>query len=435
MANSNSSSTRLATPLSLRANFSWTFIGNMVYAACQWGMLMVLAKLGTPEMVGQFSLGLAVTAPVIMFANLQLRGVQATDAKREYEFGDYLALRIISTLLALVVIAGIVLFSGYRTETALVILTIGLAKAFEAMSDVYYGLFQQRERMDRIAQSMMIKGPISLLAMSLGVWLTGSVVWGAIGLATMWGLLLLLYDMRSARLIQRVSAEAITLIPRWQRRTLAQLAWLALPLGIVMALISLNSNIPRYMIESRWGEATLGIYAALAYLMVAGGKVTTALGQSASPRLSQYYAAHNTKAFKRLLLRLVGIGTLLGIGAVLVSIIAGKTLLTLFYTPEYAAQNDVFVLLMVASGLSYVASFLGYGMTAARYFRAQAPLFVVVVATTGLTSLWLIPQHGLHGAAFALMASLIVQIVGSAGIVLHALNQNPAAQENPPYAG
>ncbi|MGI6375285.1 MAG: hypothetical protein ACOX3S_04670 [Anaerolineae bacterium] len=25
--------------LSLRANFSWTLVGNVVYAACQWGML------------------------------------------------------------------------------------------------------------------------------------------------------------------------------------------------------------------------------------------------------------------------------------------------------------------------------------------------------------------------------------------------------------
>ena len=52
--------------LSLRANFSWTFMGRVVYVGCQWGMLTVLAKLGSPEMVGRFSLGLAVTAPIIL---------------------------------------------------------------------------------------------------------------------------------------------------------------------------------------------------------------------------------------------------------------------------------------------------------------------------------------------------------------------------------
>jgi len=33
-----------------------------------------------------------------------------------------------------------------------------------ALSDVIYGLLQQHERMDRIAQSMMIKVPLSLEA-------------------------------------------------------------------------------------------------------------------------------------------------------------------------------------------------------------------------------------------------------------------------------
>lgn len=124
-------------PLTLRRNFSWTFVGNFVYAACQWGMLVVLAKLGTPEMVGQFTLGLAVTAPVIMFTNLQLWAVLVTDAKNEYIFGDYLGLRLFMTGLALAIIIGITLVAGYRWETSLVILLVGLSKAVESISEVF----------------------------------------------------------------------------------------------------------------------------------------------------------------------------------------------------------------------------------------------------------------------------------------------------------
>src|SRR5580700_4270976 len=88
-------------PRSIRANFAWTLAGYAVYAGCQWGMLVALAKLGTPAMVGQFALGLAATAPLLMFANLQLRTVLATDTRGEYAFSDYLGLRLSSTLLAL----------------------------------------------------------------------------------------------------------------------------------------------------------------------------------------------------------------------------------------------------------------------------------------------------------------------------------------------
>src|SRR5262249_33512279 len=89
---------------SLRANFSWSFCGNVVYAACQWGMLIVLAKLASPESVGRFALGLAVTAPVVMLSNLQLRGVLATDARQEHPYTDYLTLRLFTTSGALAVV-------------------------------------------------------------------------------------------------------------------------------------------------------------------------------------------------------------------------------------------------------------------------------------------------------------------------------------------
>jgi len=417
--------------LSLRANFSWTFAGNVVYAGCQWGMLVVLAKLGSPEMVGQFALGLAITAPVIMFTNLQLRGIQATDARQEYLFGDYLGLRLITTMLALLTIAGIVSVSGHRLEAVLVILTVGLAKAIESVSDAFYGLLQQHERMDRIAKSMMIKGPLSLVALSVGVYITGSVFWGVVGLIVAWALILVGYDVHSGALmlkrglqqdgtlLSEGDQEAV-LCPRWELSTLARLAWLALPLGLVMMLISLNANIPRYFIERYLGEHELGIFAALAYLQMAGNTVVGALGQSASPRLAKYYAVGDGPAFCTLLLKLAGIGVLLGGVGVLVALVAGRELLILLYRPEYA-EHELLVWLMVATGISYVASFLGYGMTAARYFRVQMPLFAIVTATTILVGLWLIPADGLRGAAIALMITAVVQAGGSLAVIVHAL--------------
>jgi O-antigen/teichoic acid export membrane protein len=421
-------------PLTLRRNFSWTFAGNVVYAASQWGMLVVLAKLGSPEMVGQFTLGLAVTAPVIMFTNLNLRSVQATDARHQYLFGDYLGLRLIATGLALLAIAGITIAAGYRWETSQIILLVGLAKAFESISDVFYGLIQQYERMDRIAISLMIKGPVSLLLLGLGVYLTGSVLGGAVGLTVAWAIVLVGYDIRSGALILNTppltpqdgvaaSPEAVALRPRWHLKTLGKLTWLTMPLGLVMMLISLNTNIPRYFIERYLGERELGIFGAISYLMVAGSIVVRALGQSASPRLAKYYAAGDSTAFRRLLLKLVQIGFLLGAAAVLVAIVAGRQILTLLYRPEYAQQADVLVWLMVAAGIGYVSSFLGSGMTAARYFRIQILVFALVTGTSATACLWLIPTSGLRGAAIALIIAAIIQAGLSLGVILYVLHK------------
>src|SRR6266850_6844432 len=82
---------------SLRANVTWTLLGNIAYAACQWGMLVAFAKVGDARMVGEFGLGLAITAPVFMFANLQLASVLATDAAGTTTFRDYVGARVMTT--------------------------------------------------------------------------------------------------------------------------------------------------------------------------------------------------------------------------------------------------------------------------------------------------------------------------------------------------
>lgn len=406
--------------LSLRRNFSWTFIGNVVYAAAQWGQLILLAKLTTPAVVGQFNLALAITAPVIMFSNLQLRAVQATDAKREYGPGHYLALRLLMTLLAMLVIGMLVLTGDNSPETGWVILIIGLAKGIEAISDVLFGLLQQRERMDYIAKSMIIKGILSLVTMAAAVALTRSMVWGSAALFLSWTAVLFLYDIPSVRRMAALKSntdddltpeEAIT--PRWEWRRLLRLIWLSLPLGFVMMLISLNSNIPRYFVENFHNETELGIFSAMAYLMIAGTFVINALGQSATPRLARYYAENQTGPYISLSLKLLGVGVVIAIAGVVVALIGGKPLLSLIYTPEYAEQSDVFVLLMVAGGVSYVASFAGYTMTAARLFRIQTLLFAVTTAVTYFTSQMLIPEQGGRGAVWVLIIAGVVQLIGS----------------------
>jgi O-antigen/teichoic acid export membrane protein len=392
-------------------------------------MLVVLAKLGSPELVGQYTLGLAITVPVLSLATLKTRLVQATDARREYLFGDYFGLRLITTAMALLVIGVVVLVSGYGRETTLVILAVGIAKAFECISDVFYGLFQQRERMERVAKSRVIKGLLSLAALSVGIYVTGSVFWGVMALALVWALVWVGYDIPSgASLLKPMPRPALDegdpkaeIRPRWEMRTLASLAWLALPLGIVVTLESLGTHIPRYFVERYLGVYLLGIFAPMAYLKRVGNTVIIALGLSACPRLAKYYAAGNGRAFRTLLLKLVGIGALLGGAGVLVTIVAGREILTLLYQPEYAEYHTVFVMLMVAAAIDYVATFLDYGMTAARYFRPQMYLFAVIVATAALACLWLIPSSGLYGAATAVIIASVVRAGGSLAIVMYVL--------------
>jgi O-antigen/teichoic acid export membrane protein len=185
-------------------------------------------------------------------------------------------------------------------------------------------------------------------------------------------------------------------------------------------MVSLNPNIPRYFLERSFGEEQLGIYTAVAYLMVVGWTLVSALGQAASPRLSRYYADGLSAQYRRLLARLITCGCVIGVAGIIAASIAGREILGLLYKDEYARSADLFLWLMVGAAISYIASSLTYGIMAARYFFIQLPLYAAVLMTTLVCCAVLIPAYGMVGAAWAVIASSAIQVLGSLCVVYYA---------------
>ena len=423
----NTDSCLAPSSLSLRQNFSWTLSGNLAYTACQWGIVIVLAKLGSPVLVGQFALGLAVTAPIFIFLNMQLRSVQVTDAHGQFRFGDYLGLRLATVFIALNLIVMIAFAVHSRRQTALVIIFLGMAKGFESLTDIFYGLIQRRQRMDRIAKSMMMKGLVSLTALSLAVYYTRSAVWGAAALALAWAAVLLAYDIPSGSWVAGISSRfpAEALWPRWDKKRMRSLTWLALPLGFAVMLVSLNSSITRYFIQGYLGERQLGIFAAIAHVQAAAATVEDAIAQSSLPHLSRFYASNNSEAFRTLLLQLLLSGAALGVCAVTIAAAVGRPILTIIYGPEYAGNAEVFFWIMTAIGVSFLASFMLYGVTAARYFRSQLPLSLIITFSNLIACVWFIPKYGILGAAYTLLLTALARAVLAAAFLINALGRLP----------
>jgi O-antigen/teichoic acid export membrane protein len=402
---------------------SWGVVGNVAYAGCQWGMLVVLAKLGSAEMLGQLALGFAITAPVFLLTSLSLRAVLVTDATAEHSLGDYLALRLVTAFIGLLAVASIAGLVDYRAETRAAILAIGVLKAIEAVSDILYGVMQRHDRTDLIAGSVGSRGVLSVLALAAGVHFSGSVLWGLFLVAVMWALVLAAYDLpESVRLF------AGHVRPRWVRSDLLRLARLSIPLGVTAMFISLSATIPRYFIERHRGEQELGAFVAMAYLVVIGETIANALGQAASPRLARYYAAGDGARFRRLLVGLVGLGLVLGGSGLVIAWRWGAELLAGLYRPEYAEHAEAFEVLMLAGGIGYVATFLYYTMTSARLFRVQMPLFVGVAAASLLACAALVPARGVMGAAQASVVTAVVNLLGATAVNLYALRRLGAAE-------
>ena len=400
----------------LRADFTWVLSGNVLYSACQWGIVVVLAKLGSPAQVGEYALGLAVSAPIVLFANLQLRALLASDVNSQFAFGQYLTFRLATLGAALIAVAGLAAFTQPNGHLAGVVMLVGLAQALEFVSDTYYGLMQRLERMDRMSASLILKGPLSLAALWAGMYLTRSVVWAVVGLLVGRLVVLLMWDSRLG--FAKVQKEPPSTRLEWNTGEMLTLLRMALPLGIISMLVALNTSIPRYFVEGRLGSAELGIFSALASLLSAGSLVVAAFGQSIFLPVARACAALDRAKFRSYVGLATGLGGALGGVAVLASALFGRDILTHLFRPEYGGRADILVRLMIAGTVTFIASGLGYVLTAARSLRPQIPLLVATALAGAGISAWSISRHGLSGAADAVLVSALVQLVGTGVLIL-----------------
>jgi O-antigen/teichoic acid export membrane protein len=391
--------------ISLRRGFLATFGGYLAFAAGQWAVLSLMARLGGAEMLGEYALALAIATPVAMFSHLNLRAVLATDMERRHPFGDYLAVRLGTVGLGVAAIAGIAFAGGYAWPVAAVMVAAGVALGADNLSDLYYAAMQRRERMDQIAGSTAARAALSVAGLGVVLWLTHSLLAAVAAQAVGRIAVLLAYDRPVGSAGESMATSGI--------RAQAGLLGVALPLGVVLMLLSLASSLPRYAIERRLGMGALGAFAAPASFMGVGATVVNALGQAATPRLARYFSQGDRARFGRLAWQLAGVAGLLGVAGIAVAIAMGRFALRLLYGGAYASSASLLVWLMAAALAGNVAGALGYIITSARAFRAQAPLFAVVAASAGVSAWVLVPRMGLAGGAVALGISSLAQAAGS----------------------
>jgi O-antigen/teichoic acid export membrane protein len=391
-------------------NFLWALAGNVIYALCQWGILVSFAKLGNPEMLGEYALGLAIAAPVFQFSGLQLRTVQVTDAMDRYSFGEFAGMRLITTIVALIVVCGLALFGGHSHQTSLVVCLVGASKAVESLSDICQGLFQKKERMDCVATSLILKGILSVSAAAVMLKFTGSVVAACSVLLIAWILAWSGYDVRTA--IAQLSRYPQAILPRIDRRVFQRLFMLTLPLGFVTMLLSLNANIPRYVLAKYFGDASVGVFSALMYCIVAGNMVMGALGQTASPRLAKLYCEGDLPALCVFIAKLVGFGVVTGVMGLIVVKVAGEWILTTLYRPEYALQVRAFFWLTAAGAIMNVSGTLGVVVTAMQRFRQQIWIQLGCFGSGLAASFVLIPSMGILGAALSVLIFATAALIG-----------------------
>lgn len=398
---------------SLRSNVVWTAIGNAAYLGSQYAILIVIAKLGSATLVGEFALSLAIAAPIFVLSQMQLRQVLVTDARRDAPFGAFFWTRAMASVVAFALCVSLVWAMHYDLRFLAMSALLAGAKVAESQGDIAQGAMQRNERMDLVALSLTLRGLVGLSAVALTMGTGGSLLMACGTLAASWWLVLVVVDLPLVK--SRAIEESLTW--NWDGPWARHLMRMSMPLTLAAGVGALCGTLPRYFLERYEGADAVALFSAAMAPIALMGLFTGALSQATLPRAAVYLQSGQSRAFRSIALKLAGLNVLIGAAIVGGMVLFGELFITIFFTPEFLGAVPIMIILGAGVALS---GFAAYGMTvlaAGRHFTMQLVIAVAALLVQVAGCIVLIPRLGLDGAAWAdfgrlTTAGLLGQFVG-----------------------
>lgn len=388
---------------SILKKLSWSLIGNVIYSLSQWGIVTIIARFGSPEDLGSYSIALALISPIVLFFNFQLRTLLATDEENKFSFNQYLNGRVSHLVISYIIVILVSFVYSDNYYIRILVMVLGMAKVIEALSDICLGYFQKIGKIDLIGKSQLFRGLLTVLIVGSLYIYTENIIISSVGLLSVMLFKLLFFDLYNIRKFVNITLKLDS--------SSLKLVKGAFPLGITSLIISFNTNLPKYLLDIFFGVEEVGIFSALYYILIASNLLITPIALLAGPKIARTFYTQNNKVFLTLITRLLMISTVLFSIIIIPIIFRGDFILKLLYGNEYVMYNNIFLLISLSLLFSFYNAFLSLTTIATRSIRIQPAVNSTVTVVTLFFGYFLISNYGLLGAAITLLISRGIQTI------------------------
>lgn len=405
------------------SNLAWSVGAQATYALTQWLVLVIIARSGSAETLGQFSLAMAVTAPAAMLAMLQMRTVLATDAARKHSLLEYLSIRLsLSAVAAGLTIAISVIW--WRDLVFPLIALLACAKAVESMGELCQGFYQREGRMRSAFLSVAVKGCVATFSVWFILRSSSTSDWLGLGLLAGFGIGFIGVDgVLLIRELRKPASTATRSEWRWRANSALELLKFSVPLGLVTLIASLSINIPRVVAERHLGARELGFYAATAYAALAGARLVQAISHVVAPGFGRLIAEKKFDRLRSLLLRsCLGVSAFAAI-AVALAFACGKPALSFIYGPEWGHANTLLIASLAVCIFEWPWIIVGTALVALKRNRARIPIEAGSFLLSVGGAFFLTPQIGILALPVAFGAGVILNLTAGLAVALASISE------------
>lgn len=394
--------------------------GSMLMAFQSVILLVILRRTMDLAAAGIFTIANANANLFLTVGKFGMKNFQVSDVKKQFGFAEYRCSRWISSAAMIAVSCVYVLIAslknGYSAEKSMIIIWMCLYKVVDAIEDVYYGEYQQKNRLDVGAKALTLRMVATVLIFAAVVIITRNLLVSMIISTVATALLAFILIWSTAREFEDTRQRS----PEMKR--VMRLMWLCLPLFLGAFLAFYIGNAPKYSIDAILSDELQACYGFISMPVFVIGLLNNFIFNPLIYRMSCLWNENKIGSFiKRTFIQtiIVCIITAVCVGA---AYICGIPILSWLYNTDLSAYKNELLVMLLGGGFLGLSGLLNIIIT---IMRRQPALLIGYVVTAVLAlafSNTVVRRYGVMGAAafytvIMLVLCVIFAVIFIIGIV------------------
>lgn len=372
-------------------------VGNIAYGIMQWSVIVLIIKLGTKVELGAYTYGLAVIAPILLLMSFGYNTLIVT--KPELYKSMLYFTRWLNMIIALIIYSlFIYFFSTIETHLYKLMIVIALSKLADSLIEIDYSYYIKANQHWKVG---LYKIVFSIFQFSLIV--IGYYVFTNLFLA------LLIYSLSVIIFATYKNSKYLTIKHlNWQQ--LYVLIKIGMPLSIALFLSSLNTNIPKYILENNNSLIDVGIFSSLIIIYSAGNIFYYSLYNFLLPRVVNQ--KHNKRFLQRLLFTILGGNIVVVLSLLILLPFNVDHLIQTLFIKHYLSFKNEFLLIIYSSFAVYSSILLDLFINTFQKYVYNTVTQIISVLVVLIGSISLIPIYSVFGATlvFVLFAITVFSL-------------------------
>lgn len=394
--------------------YIWNIVGSVISALLSMVLLMLVNRILGVEDGDTFSIAFSIIQLMLTLGTFQVRVFQSTDVINKYTFSDYFLLRMITCTLMVFATAIYAITRGYGDWKFIILMLLCFYRGIDAVSDVFQGLFQQKERLDIAGKATVIKaiGPVVVFAIMLII--TKDLLISCIGITIAMAILFYMYDYKMYKEFCLLDRNTKIMFNKESLYKARKIAIRCLPLFLNAYLMMSIYNAPKLAIDTgiETGMLPTGTQTYYAIIFMAAS-VLNLIISAFRPLITSMAIAFGKQEFKRIY-KILGIICIIITGGEIVILVAsyllGIPILSIIYGTGDALLPYKIPLLIVVigGGVNSLATILDNVIVIFRKQHLLIISYLITFIVTHFISSGLVEEYGINGAAIAFLISMLV---------------------------